>query len=120
MATGGNADLENAVHRNGYPELAAWIAKDPDGETLIFRKFDCLAARILLHLQSELISLEADLNRLDETARHSRDPDLRQSIGFWEKWIQSAENGRTEEKNRLDLCEKIQQKLQVYRKALKS
>jgi hypothetical protein len=118
MATGTNADPEKAVYRDGYPELAAWIAKDPDGETLIFRKFDCLGARILLHLQSELMSLEAELNRLDETARQSRDPDLRQLIGFWEKWIQSAESGRAEEKNRLNLCEKIQKKLQVYRKDL--
>ena len=44
--------------RDGYPALAKWIARDPDNETLIFRRFDRLAARNILHLQAQLIALE--------------------------------------------------------------
>lgn len=37
-------------NRNGFPAVAAWIARDLDNETFIFRKFDELTARNLLHL----------------------------------------------------------------------
>lgn len=43
---------------DGYPALATFIARDPDGETFIFRKFAGLTARRLLQLESELIELE--------------------------------------------------------------
>ena len=49
----------------GYAAVAAWIALDPDSETFVFRKFDRLAARNLLYLQSELLAVEKDLDRLD-------------------------------------------------------
>ena len=44
---------------DGYPSLAADIANDPDRTSLVFRRFDKLAVRNLLYLQSELAELEA-------------------------------------------------------------
>jgi hypothetical protein len=44
---------------DGYPSLAEDIASDPDRTTLVFRRFDKLAVRNLLYLQSELVELEA-------------------------------------------------------------
>jgi len=50
---------------NGYASLATFIASDSDRSTAIYRRFDTLSARILLHLQSELEELEAELEQLD-------------------------------------------------------
>lgn len=44
---------------DGFPSLAEFIASDPDHTSLVFRRFDKLAARNLLYLQSELAELEA-------------------------------------------------------------
>jgi hypothetical protein len=49
----------NARPLDGYPSLAEFIASDPDHTSLVFRRFDKLAARNLLYLQSELAELEA-------------------------------------------------------------
>ncbi|KAJ5965584.1 hypothetical protein N7481_012298 [Penicillium waksmanii] len=70
------AELGNV--RDGYPTLASWIGRDPDGETLVFRRFRRLSARNLLHLQSGLIQLEQEIDELDEEARR-KEGLLRQS-----------------------------------------
>jgi len=44
---------------DGYPSLAEDISSDPDRTSLVFRRFDRLAVRNLLYLQSELVELEA-------------------------------------------------------------
>jgi hypothetical protein len=44
---------------DGYPSLTEDIASDPDRTSLVFRRFDKLAVRNLLYLQSELVELEA-------------------------------------------------------------
>ena len=44
---------------DGYPSLAEDIASDPDRTSLVFRRFDKLAVRNLLYLQSELVEVEA-------------------------------------------------------------
>jgi hypothetical protein len=44
---------------DGFPSLAQFISSDPDRTSLVFRRFDNLAARNLLYLQSELAELEA-------------------------------------------------------------
>jgi hypothetical protein len=49
----------------GYPQYAAFIATDPDGSTTVYRRFDRLAARNLLYLESELADLEVKQNQLD-------------------------------------------------------
>ncbi|RYP21279.1 hypothetical protein DL765_002328 [Monosporascus sp. GIB2] len=68
-AVPGQPDLELGHIRDGYPALAAWIGKDPDNETFVFRKFDRLSARNLLHLQCQLIQLEDEIDELDDEAR---------------------------------------------------
>lgn len=62
-------DIELAVTRDGYPALADWMARDPDGETFIFRRFDSLAARNLLHLQAEIFAMKRNITELDSAAR---------------------------------------------------
>jgi hypothetical protein len=48
---------------DGFPSLADFIASDHDRTSLVFKRFDKLAARNLLYLQSELAELEAKLVR---------------------------------------------------------
>jgi hypothetical protein len=55
-------------HLPGYPSLASFIASDPDQTSAIYKRFDQLASRHLLHLQSQLAELEAEQDRLDRLA----------------------------------------------------
>ncbi|KAK4148891.1 hypothetical protein C8A00DRAFT_47387 [Chaetomidium leptoderma] len=50
----------------GFARVAEWIALDPDNEPFVFRKFDKLAARNLLYLQAQIISLEKELEEWDK------------------------------------------------------
>ncbi|KAE9380747.1 hypothetical protein N431DRAFT_477626 [Stipitochalara longipes BDJ] len=51
----------------GYPRFAAFLAHDDDKSTTIFRRFERLATRNLLYLESELFELEAKQDQLDES-----------------------------------------------------
>ena len=115
--TAKSEDFESGALRDGYPALATWIAQDPDNESLVFRKFDRLSARNLLHLQSQIIELEARLEKYDRETTQSRDLDLRLSARRWETLVTNAKDkGKAEEKKRLELYEEIQVKLKQYRK----
>lgn len=96
--------------RNGYPALATWTARDPDNETFVFRKFDRLAARNLLHLQCQIIAVEEEIDQLDADVR--KDPDTQNSSMRWETLMRNA---RTE--NRLE--HKLVQKLADLHSLLK-
>jgi hypothetical protein len=74
-----STDVKLGRLRDGYPALAGWIARDPDSETFIFRKFDRLAARNILHLQAKLTAIENEMDKLDEEARQSNDFEACQS-----------------------------------------
>lgn len=66
-------DLEAQSKRSryllGYPSLAAFIASDRDYTSAICKRFNRLAARNLLHLQSELAELQAQQDELDRAER---------------------------------------------------
>ena len=53
----------------GYPRFSAFVAIDSDRSTTIFRRFERLAARNLLYLETELAELEAAQDRLDATGK---------------------------------------------------
>jgi hypothetical protein len=60
-------DVESIIHHlDGFPSLAAFIASDRDRSTLIYKRFDELAARNLLYLQSELAELHAKQRAFDQ------------------------------------------------------
>lgn len=104
--------------RDGYPALAAWIGRDPDGETLVFRRFRNLSARNLLHLQSELIQLEQEINDLDDKARRSTDLDARQASRRWETLTQLAADPTRPEKERLEKVTELSAKIKEYGECL--
>ena len=49
----------------GYPRFAAFIAHDEDKPTTIYRRFERLAARNLLYLESRLVELQATMDQMD-------------------------------------------------------
>lgn len=100
--------------RDGYPGLASWIARDPDSETFVFRKFDRLAARNILHLQAKLVALERDIDRRDEEARGSKDYKARDSSRRWETLIQCSEDSNRQEKQRLARYDELSKVLKEY------
>jgi hypothetical protein len=111
-------EITGSFSRDGYPALSAWIARDPDNESFIFRKFDKLAARNLLHLQSRVIALEDELEKLDAETRGSRDLDLKQSNRRWETFTKNAldPDRADKEGKRMKLYGEIQVKIKEYRK----
>ena len=101
--------------RDGYPALAAWIGRDPDNETFVFRKFDRLSARNLLHLQCQLIQLEDEIDKLDDEARKSSNLDTRQASRRWEKLKELAADPTRPEKARLNKADELAVKIKEYR-----
>jgi hypothetical protein len=103
--------------RDGYPALAEWISRDPDYETLIFRRLDRLAARNLLNLQSELVAIERRLDKLDKEARQTRDPGLR----CWETFEDDVENVESPchkaAQERRRLFDRLDEKMKNYRQS---
>ena len=49
----------------GFPQTANFIAKDPAKTTVMFRRFDQLAVRNLLHLEARLAALERSQKAYD-------------------------------------------------------
>ena len=97
----------------GYPSLAAFIASDADRSTQIYRRFDRLAARNLLYLQSELAELEARQDSLDAADFRGT---LEEKAGArnWETLRAKAAVGGQREQERLDLALQIRSKLSEY------
>lgn len=96
----------------GYPSLAAFIASDPDRTAGIYKRFDRLAARNLLYLQSELADLQAELDVLDE--KDKADRASKQCARNWHDFKKRAE----QEPSRLQLVNDIRATLKEYRKNL--
>ncbi|KAH0551488.1 hypothetical protein GP486_007298 [Trichoglossum hirsutum] len=96
------------------PSLAAFIASDP--ELAVYRRFDRLATRNLLYLQSELLHLESKLDGFDEEDR-KRDvgDDLRASARVWEVL---ARKGNEHDRERMELVLRSRQVLDEYYKLL--
>jgi len=101
--------IDLADVRNGYPSLAKWIARDPDDEPLVFRKFGVLAARNISSLQCQMVTLGDEIEGLESEIRQSADLDTRRSLQRWEVLCERAIPGS----NSLEL------QLQVKLKELK-
>lgn len=56
----------------GYKGFSEWAASDSD--FFVIRRFDTLAARIILFLQWRISSLESDLDKLDWARMFESDP----------------------------------------------
>lgn len=71
-----------------YPRLAAFMASNP--EAMIFRSFEGLSTLLLLHLQAELVHLEAEFSRMVERDDASDDPERQRYGKSWKSLAQQA------------------------------
>jgi hypothetical protein len=93
----------------GYPRLSERMGVKP--ETLIFRKFSALNARILLYMQAELIILEKQLQKQEERDISDEEGKRCRYASDYHYLLLSHKDGDT---SQLELVRKIQGKLEVY------
>jgi hypothetical protein len=86
----------------GYPRLAA--LENSDSSFGIYRRFGYLHNRLLLHRQAEIVALEEELDKLDDTDDQNPDCFRLTSIEF-------REGDSTEQK---DLLDNLETKLKSY------
>jgi len=117
MSTGVN-NVEAGIGRlPGYPSLAHFVASDRDRTTLIYKRYDELAARNLLYLQSELAELETRQRKLDQQDLGADMSTLQCARSFTDMHeAVRAKDARQEE--RWELIKQIRETLKEYREAL--
>ncbi|KAH7151813.1 hypothetical protein B0J13DRAFT_619431 [Dactylonectria estremocensis] len=94
------------------------MASDGDQELLIFRKFDKISGRNLLYLQCELLSIEAQLKKWDQSVLNSRNTKLEEVAYRWEEMVEQAKDGKDEAKEMMDLVYQLRSKIKEYHEAL--
>ena len=111
-------DIELASQKkeypNGFASVAAFIARDPDNTTTIFRRFDRIAARNLLHLQSKLQKLEAELDKLDAEVLHTAEENSKRAATSWEDFETLAKTEENE-RRRMETAEEMEKAVKAYR-----
>ncbi|KAK4454923.1 hypothetical protein QBC34DRAFT_103664 [Podospora aff. communis PSN243] len=111
-------NVENAPEASGFPALARRIALNPDYESFIFRKFDRLSARNLLHLEGKLAYLEYKLDQADKQALNAADNESHRSMRAWEAFEQNSEDAQRPESAHMKIAEQIRETLEKYQEAL--
>ncbi len=101
--------------KEGFAAVASWIALDPDGETLVFRKFDVLAARNLLCMQARISVLERQLSAMDKEAAQSDNMAVKDAARTWEVLIEQSIDGVPRARMQVELINEIGDALKKYR-----
>lgn len=111
-------DLEKGPFKSpayGFASVADLIARDPDKSGTIYRRFDKLAARNLLYLESKLAVLEQKQEEFDEEDANGESFELRSAATSWEDFVQYAQDSnRPEHQTRMQLVTDIEETLQTY------
>lgn len=114
--------LETQSYIDGFPALASFIASDPDHSTFIYKRFDRLASRNLLILQSELAEMQSQLDAFDQEdwARYqSRGPGYQTALNDLQSWeAYKATHGSNSA--RLNLVNEIRRTMKEYREQIHS
>jgi hypothetical protein len=103
----------------GFPSLSALLASDSDLQ--VYRRFDRLASRNLLYLQSEILDIEKELDELDaadlEAAEGKEDGwmEVKLSARCWEAFREKSENGEKKEVKRMELIKLLRERMAEYR-----
>jgi hypothetical protein len=106
-------------HLSGYLSLASFITSDRDRTTLIYNRFDELAARNLLYLQSELAELQHPQRSFDQEDLSSNlTTDNKKCARNFLDFSLAAEAQDQEQKERWDLMLRIRGLLKEHREAL--
>ncbi|KAI1391503.1 uncharacterized protein F4822DRAFT_427350 [Hypoxylon trugodes] len=94
------------------------MAVQADYEAFIFRKFDRLSARNLLHLEAKLAYLEAKLDIEDKKAAQSQENETLRSIRTWEAFEEQFNAGDVDCYRQMALLEEIKETLKEYHETL--
>lgn len=112
-------DAESKRHLlSGYSSLAHFIATDHDKTTFIYKRFDELAARNLLYLQSELAELQGKQQTFDEEDLSAAMETKQCARNYADFERAAAHDGNTKQKERMELMLQIRQTMKEYREAL--
>jgi hypothetical protein len=103
---------------SGYPSLAAFIASDRDRSTLIYKRFDELAARNILYIQSELAELQAQQRAFDDEDLTTTDLAMKQCSRNYSTLTKAVEDGDPKQQQRWELMLRIRKTMRDYREAL--
>jgi hypothetical protein len=115
---GTSVDVESKPHHlSGFPSLANFIASDRDRTTLIYKRFDELAARNLLYLQSELAELQSKQRAFDQEDL-AADQDTKQCARNFSDFKNAQESNDQRQKERWELTKQVRETLKEYREAL--
>jgi hypothetical protein len=115
---GTTVDIELKTHYlPGYPSLANFIASDRDRTTLIYKRFDELAARNLLYLQSELAELQAKQHAFDQDDL-AAELATKQCARNFSDFKKAQEANEPKQQERWELMKQIRDTLKDYREAL--
>ncbi|KAF1836973.1 hypothetical protein BDW02DRAFT_566567 [Decorospora gaudefroyi] len=115
---GTKVDAESKKHYlSGYPSLANFIASDRDRTTLIYKRFDNLAARNLLYLQSELAELQAKQVVFDQEDL-AADLATKQCARNFADFKRAQEANDQKQVERWEIVKQIRDTLKEYREAL--
>ncbi|EON62136.1 hypothetical protein W97_01355 [Coniosporium apollinis CBS 100218] len=120
MATLSDVERRGAFQAlDGYPSLSRFIASDPDRTALVFKRFDRLAVRSLLYLQSELEDLQVQQDEYDRIDANDQSDDLssKQCARNWQEFKKKAQTDQ-KQKERMELVMKIRVTMKEYREAL--
>ncbi|KAJ9667112.1 hypothetical protein H2201_002631 [Coniosporium apollinis] len=120
MATLSDVERRGAFQAlDGYPSLSRFIASDPDRTALVFKRFDRLAVRSLLYLQSELEDLQVQQDEYDRVDANDQSDDLssKQCARNWQEFKKKAQMDQ-KQKERMELVMKIKVTMKEYREAL--
>lgn len=114
-----NSDPESGQsnRHGGYTAAAAFLASDPDNETLIFRKFDKLGALNLMYMQSEILELEKRFEELHQTVLKSDGMGVIEAASRWETLLEQCQRDEPKARERMDLILDLRKKLKEYRQS---
>jgi hypothetical protein len=111
-------DAESTIHHlTGYPSLAAFVASDRDRSTLIYKRFDELAVRNLLYLQSELAELHSRQRAFDQEDL-AADLPTKQCARNFSDFKTKVLADDPKQKERWELVKKVRETMKEYREAL--
>ena len=116
MALDPEKDRTELSYVKGYPSLAAFIASDIDHSSVLYKRFDKLAARNSLYLQSELAELERRQDELDREDLVHGDLGAKKAARDWTAFKDAATVVGSKAEERMELVMEIREKIKEYSK----
>ena len=113
-------DTVSMSYVKGFPSLSAFIASDQDHGTVLYKRFDRLAARNILYLQSELAELQRRQDEFDREDLLDDDLGTKKNARDWRAFKDAATGGGSKAEERMRLVKEVREKIKEYRKLIEN